>query len=80
MYYINGFSYISEYDTEEDVRKIFHFVKKPNGEISHIPWSPYETMDESDFKLWIHLGMPKPRKATNFRKETLLEMLNEVGA
>jgi hypothetical protein len=75
MYY-NGFSYIEETQTEEDVRKILHYVKTPTGQINHIPWSPYETMDENDFKLWVHIGMPSPKKYTNFTKKKFIEFLN----
>lgn len=77
--FMNGFSYISEYDTDEDVRKIFHFVKMPDGKMKPIPWSSYEHMDESDFKLWVYLGMPSP-KNTNFTKKTLIEFVNGGGA
>lgn len=74
---MNGFSYTSEYDTDDDVRKIFHYVKTPTGEQKVIPWSSYEHMDESDFKLWVYLGMPQPKKSSNFTKKRLIEFMNE---
>lgn len=77
--FMNGYSYISEYDTDVDVRKILHYVKTPSGQMKHIPWSPYEHMDESDFKLWIYLGMPTPKKS-NFDKKSLVEFVNGGGA
>lgn len=74
---MNGYTYTYEYDVDDDVRKIYHMVISPDGETNPIPWSPYEYMDEDDFKLWIHLGMPQPTKGSNFRKSTLIEFLTE---
>lgn len=76
---MNGYNYLEEIDKDEDVRKIFHTVVTPKGEHIDIPWSPYETMDDEDFKLWVHLGMPQnPPRGTNFTKKLLVEYLNTM--
>jgi hypothetical protein len=54
-----GYQYTPEKDQEEDVVKIFHTVKAPDGSSISIDWSPYEYISENDFKLWIDKGMPK---------------------
>jgi len=74
---MNGYTYTCEYDTEEDVRKIFHFVTTPSGELLPIRWSSYEHMSVDDFKLWVHLGMPsEPLSGSNFTHKKLVEYLN----
>jgi hypothetical protein len=76
---MNGYSYTYYYDTEEDVRKIFHTVIHPDGSHHNIPWSSYEHMDSEDFKLWVHLGMPQsPLTGSNFNKKSLIEYLNQA--
>lgn len=54
-----GYQYMPSKDQEEDVVKIFHTVKKPDGGTVDIDWSPYEYIPEEDFKTWIDKGMPK---------------------
>lgn len=76
---MNGYTYDCEYDEDDDVRKIFHTAIDPDGKHHIIPWSSYEHMDNDDFKLWIHLGMPRnPLRGTNFTKESLIEYLGDV--
>lgn len=75
---MNGYHYHYEYDQDIEVGKIFHWVTTPDGETKNIPWSPYEHMDDDDFKLWIHLGMPNTTKYGNFTKTKLIEYLNET--
>lgn len=78
---MNGYSYTSEYDKDDDVTKIFHYVITPQGERNPINWSSYEDMSNEDFKLWIYLGMPaRPLKGTNFRHDTLIDYLNHTMA
>lgn len=74
---MNGYNYTCEYETDVDVRKIMHYVITPTGKQLPINWSPYEHMSDSDFKLWIHLGMPpRPIKGSNFNHASLIEYLN----
>jgi len=76
---MNGYNYVCEYETEEDVRKMYHYAIAPRGQRIAINWTPYEEMTTEDFKLWIHLGMPdRPNRGSNFNHKTLIEYLNKT--
>lgn len=72
---MNGYSYQCEKTNENDITMLSHMVVMPNGEKEEIPWSPYDKMDEDDFKLWVHLGMPKDK---TYNKHSLIEHLNST--
>jgi len=57
----NGYRYSYEREKEADGDNIknFHRVRTPSGDEVVLDWSPYEVPTESDFNLWIDLGMPK---------------------
>lgn len=70
---MNGYSYQCEKTIEDNNTQLCHIVVMPNGDKERIPWSPNTKMDEDDFKLWIHLGMPNDK---TFDKHTLINYLN----
>lgn len=70
---MNGYSYQCEKTKENNNTILSHMVVMPNGDKESIPWTPNMKMDEDDFKLWIHLGMPKD---SVFDKNKLIEYLN----
>lgn len=72
---MNGYSYQCEKTNENDTTMLSHMVVMPNGEKEQIPWSPHSKMDEDDFKLWVHLGMPKNK---TYDKHSLIEHLNST--
>lgn len=45
-------------DVEEDNIKLWHHVLTPDNTLTYVDWSPYSTMTEQDFQMWIDLGMP----------------------
>lgn len=54
-----NFIYSQELDIEpNEVTKIFHAVKTPEGRTVYMDWSPYSTPTQNDFELWIDLGLP----------------------
>ena len=54
-----GFTYSQELDIEpNEVAKIFHEVKTPDGRVLSMDWSSYSTPTQNDFELWIDLGLP----------------------
>lgn len=74
---MNGYEYYLERDKDDDVCKNLYMVILPNGEHQPIPWSPYHYMDDTDFKLWVQLGLPQtPPRGDNFTTELLVEYLN----
>lgn len=58
-----GWTYHKDEEDYDDVRKFLHSAKKGDEEVS-IDWSPYSTMTDEEFKLWLDLGMPT-RKDVN---------------
>ena len=52
-----GWKYDIEYIEDEDTRKKLHSATKDGKRVS-IDWSPYSTLTDDDYKLWIDLGMP----------------------
>lgn len=59
MFTYKGYEYVpmEEYEPEE-ATKIFHDVKMPNGEMTHVDFSSYSKLSLNDFKKWVDLGMP----------------------
>mgnify|MGYP006285793869 CR=1 FL=1 len=55
---VDGWTYISDVEEEEDNRKIFHTAISPEGKRIDMDFSPYERLDPETFKMWIKLGQP----------------------
>ena len=53
-----GFTYSQEKDYEPDNIKIFHTVVTPEGKEVSMDWSSYSTPSQSDFELWVEIGLP----------------------
>lgn len=58
MYEYKGYLYWEEDEYDDDVIKTYHVVRKPDGGLTHVDWSPYSSMTLEDFKLWIDLDRP----------------------
>lgn len=58
---VEGHKYFAEFQDEEDVRKILHYVVDPAGTEHHMDWSSYSEPSKSEVALWIQLGMPTRR-------------------
>ena len=56
-----GYQYNPYYETEmdDDVTKIFHYIKLPDGQEVMADFDSYQEMTDEDIKLWLALGMPK---------------------
>jgi hypothetical protein len=54
-----GFIYSQELDIEpNEVAKIFHNIRTPEGRTIYMDWSSYSTPSQNDFELYIDLGLP----------------------
>ena len=57
-YKYKGYEFWEDIEEDDDVRKIWHNVRKPDGTLTFVHWSPYNSMSFEDFKMWIDLDMP----------------------
>ena len=53
-----GYTYDPFDDVDDDVIKIYHMVKTPDGSDIVMDWSSYSKPTQEEFELWIDLGMP----------------------
>lgn len=77
-----GYSYEGDVEEEEDNRKIFHHVRTPEGKMIYMDFSPYSSVSQADFELWIRLGLPD-RESTGIRgplhREDLFALAQQRG-
>jgi hypothetical protein len=76
---VNGYTYMTDIDEEEDNRKIWHMLKTPEGETIDVDFTPYEYMRKSDVELYIKLGMPKRQGVGPLDSEKLQKMAQIKG-
>jgi hypothetical protein len=76
---VNGYTYITDIDEEEDNRKIFHMLKTPEGKTIDIDFTPYAYMSKDDVELYIKLGMPKRQGIGPLDSEKLQKMAQIKG-
>lgn len=84
IYKYEGYIYWEEPEHDDDVVKIWHNVRHPDGKITFVHWSPYSSMSFEDFKLWIDLGMPgrvqHANGSTNLCSADLKRIMHEQAA
>ena len=71
-----GYKYEPWTEYEEDNMKTFHDVIGPNGEHLCLPLSPYATISNHYFKLWVDAGCPYPSNQ-RVSTEELEDMITE---
>jgi hypothetical protein len=76
---VNGYTYMTEIDEEEDNRKIFHMIKTPDGKTVDVDFTPYAYMSKEDVKLYVKLGMPKRQGVGPLDRERLQKMAQIKG-
>jgi hypothetical protein len=76
---VNGYTYITDIDEEEDNRKIWHMLKTPEGKTIDIDFTPYAYMNKDDVELYIKLGMPKRQGIGPLDSEKLQKMAQIKG-
>lgn len=67
----SGYKYDPYEDEDDDVRKIIHMVRKPDGSEVRVPFTPYDRMTSRDLELWIRLGMSHRPSGGNWDSESL---------
>jgi len=76
---VDGYTYITDIDEEEDNRKIWHMLKTPEGETINVDFTPYAYMSKDDVELYIKLGMPERRGVGPLDTEQLQKMAQIKG-
>jgi hypothetical protein len=76
---VDGYTYITDIDEEEDNRKIWHMLKTPEGETINVDFTPYAYMSKDDVELYIKLGMPKRQGVGPLDTEQLQKMAQIKG-
>jgi hypothetical protein len=76
---VDGWTYISDVDEEEDNRKIFHTAVSPEGKRVDMDFSPYDRMDPTTFKLWLKLDKPGRQHSGPLDKEQIEKMAQIKG-
>jgi hypothetical protein len=76
---VDGYTYFTEIEKEEDNQKIFHMLKTPDGKTVSVDFTPYRHMSQDDVKLYIKLGMPKRQGPGPLNSEELRSMAQSKG-
>jgi len=76
---VDGWTYISDVDEEEDNRKIFHTAVSPEGKRVDMDFSPYDRMDPTTFKLWLKLDRPGRQNTGPLDKQQIEKMAQIKG-
>ncbi len=76
---VDGYTYMTDIDEEEDNRKIWHMLKTPEGKTIDIDFTPYEYMTKDDIELYIKLGMPERQGVGPLDSEKLQKMAQIKG-
>jgi hypothetical protein len=76
---VDGYTYMTDIDEEEDNRKIWHMLKTPEGETINVDFTPYAYMSKEDVELYIKLGMPKRQGVGPLDTEQLQKMAQIKG-
>ena len=76
---VDGYTYMTDLDREEDNQKIWHMIKTPDGKTVNVDFTPYEYMTKDDVELYVKLGMPKRQGAGPLDSEQLQKMAQIKG-
>jgi hypothetical protein len=78
-YTYKGVTYRGEWQREdEEVSKMWHTCTLPNGKEVDMDWSSYSSPTQSQFEMWIDLGMPKRVGSGPLTEKDLIEMNKKV--
>jgi len=77
---VDGWTYMTYLDIEEDNRKLFHMARDPEGREHDIHFTPYARLDPKTFRLWVKLGAPKNlSKFGSFNREDVIKAAQAQG-
>jgi hypothetical protein len=76
---VDGWTYVSDVEEEEDNRKIFHTAISPEGKRVDMDFSPYDRMDPTTFKLWLKLDRPGRQNIGPLDKQQIEKMAQIKG-
>jgi hypothetical protein len=76
---VDGYTYMTDIDEEEDNRKIWHMLKTPEGKTIDVDFTPYAYMTKDDVELYIKLDMPERRGVGPLDTEQLQKMAQIKG-
>lgn len=76
---VDGYTYMTDLDREEDNQKIWHMIKTPDGKTVNIDFTPYQYMSKDDVEFYIKLDMPKRQGAAPLDSEQLQKMAQIKG-
>ena len=76
---VDGYTYMTDLDREEDNQKIWHMIKTPDGKTVNVDFTPYSYMSKDDVELYVKLGMPKRPGRGPLDSEQLQKMAQIKG-
>ena len=76
---VDGYTYMTDLDREEDNQKIWHMIKTPDGKTVDVDFTPYEYMTKDDVELYVKLDMPKRQGGGPLDSEQLQKMAQIKG-
>lgn len=76
---VDGYTYMTDLDREEDNQKIWHMIKTPDGKTVNVDFTPYAYMTKDDVEFYIKLGMPKRQGVGPLDSEQLQKMAQIKG-
>lgn len=76
---VDGYTYMTDLDREEDNQKIWHMIKTPDGKTVNVDFTPYEYMTKDDVEFYVKLGMPKRQGVGPLDSEQLQKMAQIKG-
>ena len=76
---VDGYTYMTDLDREEDNQKIWHMIKTPDGETVNVDFTPYAYMTKDDVEFYVKLGMPKRQGVGPLDSEQLQKMAQIKG-
>ena len=76
---VDGYTYMTDLDREEDNQKIWHMIKTPDGKTVDVDFTPYEYMTKDDVELYVKLDMPKRQGGGPLDSKQLQKMAQIKG-
>ena len=76
---VDGYTYMTDLDREEDNQKIWHMIKTPDGKTVNVDFTPYEYMTKDDVELYVKLGMPRRQGGGPLDSKQLQKMAQIKG-
>jgi hypothetical protein len=69
---VDNHTYYTDIDDDGDVRKLWHYLELPNGDVVEPDFTPYERMDVDTVRAFIEQGYPKRKGPGPLRKSDFI--------